>query len=314
MACNLRTGIAISIRSEASTTTSTPGAVSLHDDDDCAHATHATGATTPPADGLQKSEAPSPYPLPMPPYGGYFAAMHEYLPNDTNSLPNPPYQRCNLAIMLLTDLVVDCTDIDWTVHLPLILHIVFLGTSTFRPFFTSSSSVRRPSAHFSHRIPWSVHLPLILHIVFLGTSTFRKFFTSYSSVHPTAAQPTHRIPRYVDLPLILHIVFPGPSTCHSSCTSYSSVRPPATHPVSPGLFMCAMCCTGMDNPRPLIHEHCKKLLLNLLLVLSAHNDHFAVAKVILGNKNLDDDTALTLPTSKHTRDSVFMGNTPVGTI
>ena len=75
-----------------------------------------------------------------------------------------------------------------------------------------------------------------------------------------------------------------------------------------------MCCTGMDNPRPLIHEHCKKLLLNLLLVLSAHNDHFAVAKVILGNKNLDDDTALTLPTSKHTRDSVFMGNTPVGTI
>ena len=231
MACNLRTGIAISIRSEASTTTSTPGAVSLHDDDDCAHATHATGATTPPADGLQKSEAPSPYPLPMPPYGGYFAAMHEYLPNDTNSLPNPPYQRCNLAIMLLTDLVVDCTDIDWTVHLPLILHIVFLGTSTFRPFFTSSSSVRRPSAHFSHRIPWSVHLPLILHIVFLGTSTFRKFFTSYSSVHPTAAQPTHRIPRYVDLPLIFHIVFVGPSTCRSSCTSYSPVRPPATHPV-----------------------------------------------------------------------------------
>ena len=37
--------------------------------------------------------------------------------------------RCNLAVMLLTNLIVDCVDIDWTVHLPLMLHIVFLGES-----------------------------------------------------------------------------------------------------------------------------------------------------------------------------------------
>ena len=63
----------------------------------------------------------------------------------------------------------------------------------------------------------------------------------------------------------------------------------------------------MDSPRFLIHEHCKKLLMNLLLVLSAHNDHFSVAKIILGNKDMNEDTALTLPVTAHSRDSLFMG-------
>ena len=35
--------------------------------------------------------------------------------------------RCNLAVMLVTDFVVDCVEVDWTVHLPLMLHIIFLG-------------------------------------------------------------------------------------------------------------------------------------------------------------------------------------------
>ena len=42
------------------------------------------------------------------------------------------YCRCNLAMILLTDLVVDgldldCHSVDWSVHLPLMLHIIFLG-------------------------------------------------------------------------------------------------------------------------------------------------------------------------------------------
>ena len=40
--------------------------------------------------------------------------------------------RCNLAMILLTDLVVDgldldCHSVDWSVHMPLMLHIIFLG-------------------------------------------------------------------------------------------------------------------------------------------------------------------------------------------
>jgi hypothetical protein len=67
-----------------------------------------------------------PNPLPMPEYGGYFAPLNKILP-DTN-LPISGFHRCNVAVMLLTDIVVDgITGIDWTLHLPLMLHILFLG-------------------------------------------------------------------------------------------------------------------------------------------------------------------------------------------
>ena len=35
--------------------------------------------------------------------------------------------RCNLAVMLMTDLIVDGIDIDWSAHLPHLLHVIFLG-------------------------------------------------------------------------------------------------------------------------------------------------------------------------------------------
>ena len=67
-----------------------------------------------------------PHPLPMPEYGGYFAPLNKILP-DTN-LPISGFHRCNVAVMLLTDIVVDgISGIDWTLHLPLMLHILFLG-------------------------------------------------------------------------------------------------------------------------------------------------------------------------------------------
>ena len=67
-----------------------------------------------------------PYPLPMPAYGGYFAPLSDILPPNSD-LPNPPYQRCNLAVMLVTDLILEGINIDWTGHLPLMLHIIMLG-------------------------------------------------------------------------------------------------------------------------------------------------------------------------------------------
>ncbi|KAI5700687.1 hypothetical protein M8J75_002010 [Diaphorina citri] len=66
-----------------------------------------------------------PHPLPMPEYGGYFAPLTEYLP-DSNQ-PSSGFHRCNVAVMLLTDLVVDYIEMDWSIHLPLMLHILFLG-------------------------------------------------------------------------------------------------------------------------------------------------------------------------------------------
>jgi hypothetical protein len=37
--------------------------------------------------------------------------------------------RSNIAVMFLSDLVLDGLEIDWSAHLPLMLHVIFLGRS-----------------------------------------------------------------------------------------------------------------------------------------------------------------------------------------
>ena len=71
----------------------------------------------------------------MPEYGGWFAPLTEFLPDP--SAPINTFHRCNLAAILLTDLVVDgldldCHSVDWNVHIPLMLHIIFLGLDNSR--------------------------------------------------------------------------------------------------------------------------------------------------------------------------------------
>lgn len=41
---------------------------------------------------------------------------------------------------------------------------------------------------------------------------------------------------------------------------------------------------GLDHTRPLVYQHCKQLLLNLLIVLAQHNDHLTIAHVVLNSK------------------------------
>ena len=112
-----------------------------------------------------KPMTPQPRPLPMPEFGGYYAPLNEFIPS--TGQPVVGFHRCNLALMFVTDLVIDGIAIDWTPHIPLMLHIIFLG---------------------------------------------------------------------------------------------------------------------LDHTRPIIHEHCKQLLLNLLIVLSGHNDHLNVARILLNNE------------------------------
>ncbi|KAL1131070.1 hypothetical protein AAG570_012307, partial [Ranatra chinensis] len=124
-----------------------------------------------------KYDIPQPHPLPMPEYGGYFAPLTEYLPD--SSQPSTGFHRCNVAVMLLTDVVVDVP----------------------------------------HSVDWSIHVPLMLHILFLG----------------------------------------------------------------------------LDHSRTLVHQHCKQLLLNLLLVLADHKDHLAVAQILLNRKTVQLGLWLTTP-------------------
>jgi len=125
------------------------------------------------------------HPLPMPEFGGWFAPLTEFLPDPAVPIPN--FHRCNLAVILLSDLVVDGLDLD------------------------------------CHSVDWSVHMPLMLHIIFLG----------------------------------------------------------------------------MDNSRPIVHEHCKQLLLNLLVVLGCHSDHLSVAGVLLNNKTNHLDYGLLPQTERN---------------
>jgi hypothetical protein len=68
----------------------------------------------------------------MPEYGGYFAPLTEFLPDA--SFPISGFHRCNVAVMLLTDIATDgIPGIDWTLHVPLMLHILFLGMDHNRP-------------------------------------------------------------------------------------------------------------------------------------------------------------------------------------
>lgn len=63
---------------------------------------------------------------------------------------------------------------------------------------------------------------------------------------------------------------------------------------------------GMDHTRPLVHEHCKQLLLNLLVVLGDHCDHLTIAHILLNNKTEQLEFGLPtpqLPVLKH----VFTG-------
>ncbi|XP_045464267.1 protein furry isoform X2 [Harmonia axyridis] len=74
---------------------------------------------------------PQPHPLPMPEYGGYFAPLSVYLPDSSQLISS--FHRCNIGVMLLCDVVIDGLELDWTIHVPLMLHVAFLGLDHTRP-------------------------------------------------------------------------------------------------------------------------------------------------------------------------------------
>ncbi|CAG9770963.1 unnamed protein product [Ceutorhynchus assimilis] len=124
----------------------------------------------------EKLDIPQPHPLPMPEFGGYFAPLTEYLPD--TSQPISGFHRCNVGVMLLCDIVVDGIELDWAIHVPLMLHILFLG---------------------------------------------------------------------------------------------------------------------LDHTRTIVYQHCKQLLMNLLIVLAQHNDHLTVAHILLNSQSTQLELGLTTP-------------------
>uniref|UniRef100_A0A4W3K672 FRY microtubule binding protein n=1 Tax=Callorhinchus milii TaxID=7868 RepID=A0A4W3K672_CALMI len=77
-------------------------------------------------------EANAPQPLPMPVNGGCWAPLVDYLPETIT--PRGPLHRCNIAVIFMTEMVVDhSVREDWALHLPLLIHALFLGIDHYRP-------------------------------------------------------------------------------------------------------------------------------------------------------------------------------------
>ncbi|XP_028838756.1 protein furry homolog isoform X6 [Denticeps clupeoides] len=77
-------------------------------------------------------ESNRPQALPMPINGGCWAPLVDYLPETIT--PRGPLHRCNIAVIFMTEMVVDhSVREDWALHLPLLLHALFLGLDHYRP-------------------------------------------------------------------------------------------------------------------------------------------------------------------------------------
>lgn len=70
-------------------------------------------------------EFPQVAPLPLAPYGGTASPLKTLLPD--LSVPIPCLFRCSIAIMLINELIVSGLQIDWSAHLPQLLHVALLG-------------------------------------------------------------------------------------------------------------------------------------------------------------------------------------------
>ncbi|XP_070197468.1 protein furry-like isoform X3 [Littorina saxatilis] len=119
-----RTNSTASLKSITSTSTASTAEQIILDDEAITHVQlrNERPVTAP---EMRRSESPAPYPLPMPAYGGYFAPLNNLLPEDLPTTQG--FHRSNMAVMFLSDLVLDGLLIDWSPHLPLMLHIIFLG-------------------------------------------------------------------------------------------------------------------------------------------------------------------------------------------
>ncbi|NXL32116.1 FRYL protein, partial [Glaucidium brasilianum] len=71
-------------------------------------------------------------PLPFPPTGGCWSPLVDYLPE--TSPPCMSLHRCNIAVILLTDLIVDhSVKVEWGGYLHLLLHAIFIGFDHCHP-------------------------------------------------------------------------------------------------------------------------------------------------------------------------------------
>lgn len=63
---------------------------------------------------------------------------------------------------------------------------------------------------------------------------------------------------------------------------------------------------GLDHHHPEVYEHCKRLLLHLLIVMGSNSSVQAVASILLRNKEFNEPRVLTIKQIAHL-DCIFTG-------
>lgn len=58
--------------------------------------------------------------------------------------------------------------------------------------------------------------------------------------------------------------------------------------------LCLFVCVGFDHQHPEVYEHCKRLLLHLLVVQGTNSSVQSLASVLLRNRELNEPRVLTV--------------------
>ncbi|XP_072557532.1 protein furry homolog isoform X2 [Paramormyrops kingsleyae] len=127
-------------------------------------------------------ETNQPHPLPMPTNGGCWAPLVDYLPETIT--PRGPLHRCNIAVIFMTEMVVDhSVREDWALHLPLLLHALFLGLDHYRPEVFEHS--KRLLLHLLITLSCNNNFQVIASVLLLTREiTASKTLTSRASYQP----------------------------------------------------------------------------------------------------------------------------------
>lgn len=152
--------------------------------------------------------------------------------------------RCNIAIILLTDLIVDHgVKVEWSAYIHLLLHAIFIGNVLLR--FNKPHKVCQrygPPQCYSVFLFW---LSLDCECVIYHMES-------------------------------LHCVRVFSKLFNPDLTNRTSNSP------------------GFDHQHPEVYEHCKRLLLHLLIVQGANSNVQSVAMVLLRNRDFNEPRVLTV--------------------
>lgn len=137
---------------------------------------------------------------------------------------------------------------------------------------------------------WSAYLHLLLHAILIGYFLF-VYTPRTHFVFGFCVYIFYCVNRYLEvfkMPIVKDLFN---LTFHTSSFISSSLYMLKSHDII-ALFVCLL--PGFDHQHPEVYEHCKRLLLHLLIVQGANGSVQSVAMVLLRNRDYNEPRVLTV--------------------